>query len=89
MKSKKLLWVIIILGILVIAGSGGYLLLNRPKKAETSLQTALATRRDIGSAVQATGTIKAVVGAEVTEMIRVHVLQDTIPRPTNSDKPGR
>ena len=65
MKSKKLLWTIIILGILVIAGSGGYLLLNRPKKAEASLQTALVSRRDIGSAVQATGTIKAMVGAEV------------------------
>jgi multidrug efflux pump subunit AcrA (membrane-fusion protein) len=65
MKSKKLLWIIIILGVLVIAGLGGYLLLNRPQKAEASLQTALTTRRDIGSAVQATGTIKAMVGAEV------------------------
>ena len=71
MKSKRLLWVIIVLGILVIAGSGGYLILNRPKKAEASLQTALASRRDIGSAVQATGTIKAMVGAEVKVGSRV------------------
>ena len=39
--------------------------MNRSKKAEASLQTALTTRRDIGSSVQATGTIKAMVGAEV------------------------
>jgi macrolide-specific efflux system membrane fusion protein len=71
MKSKKLLWTIIILGILVIAGSAGYLLLNRPKKGEASSQTALVSRRDIGSSVQATGTIKAMVGAEVKVGCRI------------------
>ena len=71
MKSKKLLWTIIILGILVIAGSVGYLLLNRPKKGEASSQTALVSRRDIGSSVQATGTIKAMVGAEVKVGCRI------------------
>ncbi len=65
MKSKKLLWVIIILGVLVIVGSGMYLVSNKPKKSEASLQTALVSRRDIGSSVQATGTIKPMVGAEV------------------------
>jgi multidrug efflux pump subunit AcrA (membrane-fusion protein) len=65
MKSKRLLWIVIIIGVLVLVGSGAYLFLNKPKKAEASLQTALVSRRDIGSAVQATGTIKAMVGAEV------------------------
>jgi macrolide-specific efflux system membrane fusion protein len=65
MKSRKLLWIIIILGVIVLAGSGIYLLSKKPKKSETSLQTALVTRRDVGSLVQATGTVKAMVGAEV------------------------
>jgi multidrug efflux pump subunit AcrA (membrane-fusion protein) len=65
MKNKKLLWIIIILVVLALSGSAVYLLWSKPKKSETSLQTALVSRRDIGSSVQATGTVKAMVGAEV------------------------
>ncbi|HUL38288.1 MAG TPA: efflux RND transporter periplasmic adaptor subunit [Thermodesulfobacteriota bacterium] len=65
MKNKKLLWIIIILVVLALSGSAVYLLWSKPKKSETSLQTTLVTRRDIGSSVQATGTVKAMVGAEV------------------------
>ena len=65
MKNKKLLWIIIILVVLALSGSAVYLLWSKPKKSESSLQTALVSRRDIGSSVQATGTVKAMVGAEV------------------------
>ncbi len=65
MKSKKLLWSVVIVGALALAGSGAYLFLSKPGKAETVSQSASVTRRDIGSSVQATGTIKAMVGAEV------------------------
>jgi len=65
MKNKKLLWIIIILVVLALSGSAIYLLWGKPKKSETSLQTALVSRRDVGSLVQATGTVKAMVGAEV------------------------
>ena len=65
MKNKKLLWIIIILVVLALSGSAIYLLWGKPKKSETSLQTALVSRRNIGSSVQATGTVKAMVGAEV------------------------
>jgi RND family efflux transporter MFP subunit len=65
MKNKKLLWIIIILVVLALSGSAVYLFWSKPKKSETSLQTALVSRRDIGSLVQATGTVKAMVGAEV------------------------
>jgi multidrug efflux pump subunit AcrA (membrane-fusion protein) len=65
MKNKKLLWIIIILVVLALSGSAVYFLWSKPKKSETSLQTALVSRRDIGSSVQATGTVKAMVGAEV------------------------
>ena len=71
MKNKKLLWIIIILVVIALSGSAVYLLWSKPKKSEASLQTALASRRDIGSAVQATGTIKAMVGAEVKVGSRV------------------
>jgi multidrug efflux pump subunit AcrA (membrane-fusion protein) len=64
MKNKKLLWIIIFV-FLAISGSGVYLLWGKPKKSEASLQTALVSRRDIGSSVQATGTVKAMVGGEV------------------------
>ena len=64
MKSKRLLWIIIFV-FLAISGSAVYLLWGKPKKSEASLQTALVSRRDIGSSVQATGTVKATVGAEV------------------------
>ncbi len=70
MISKKLLWVMIV-GILVIAGSGLYFVLNKPGKSSASLQTALVSRRDIGSSVQATGTVKAMVGAEVKVGARI------------------
>jgi multidrug efflux pump subunit AcrA (membrane-fusion protein) len=65
MKNKKLLWIIIILVVLALSGSAVYLLWSKPKKSEASLQTVLVSRRDIGSSVQATGTVKAMVGAEV------------------------
>jgi multidrug efflux pump subunit AcrA (membrane-fusion protein) len=64
MKNKKLLWIIILV-VLALSGSAVYLLWSKPKKSEASLQTALVSRRDIGSSVQATGTVKAMVGAEV------------------------
>jgi multidrug efflux pump subunit AcrA (membrane-fusion protein) len=65
MKNKKLLWIIIILVVLALSGSAVYLLWSKPKRSETSLQTTLVSRRGVGSSVQATGTVKAMVGAEV------------------------
>jgi macrolide-specific efflux system membrane fusion protein len=60
-----------IVGVLVIAGSGLYFVLNKPRKSNASLQTDMVSRRDIGSSVQATGTIKAMVGAEVKVGARI------------------
>jgi len=62
--KRKLLW--IVLSVMVLAATGGVMwyAFKRPAGA-TGPATALVTRRDLSATVTATGTIKAMVGAEV------------------------
>lgn len=62
--KRKLLW--IVLSVMVLAATGGatWYAFKRPAGA-TGPATALVTRRDLSATVTATGTIKAMVGAEV------------------------
>jgi HlyD family secretion protein len=62
--ARKLVWIGIAAAALATAGAGGWYALKRP--AATSGPTmALVTRRDLSATVTATGTVKAMVGAEV------------------------
>jgi multidrug efflux pump subunit AcrA (membrane-fusion protein) len=62
--KRKLLW--IVLSVTVLGGLGGttWYAFKRPAGAAGPV-TALVTRRDLSATVTATGTIKAMVGAEV------------------------
>ena len=64
LRKRKLLW--IVLSVMVLAATGGatWYAFKRPAGA-TGPATALVARRDLSATVTATGTIKAMVGAEV------------------------
>ncbi len=70
MKRKTLIIVLIVLVTLVSMGLYSYSALFPPETAE-EFRTAKVTRRDLGATVQATGIVKAVVGAEVKVGSRV------------------
>jgi len=63
-KGRRLVWISMAMLIAAIAGVGGWYVLARPVTT-TGPATAVVTRRDLSATVTATGTIKAMVGAEV------------------------
>jgi len=62
--KRKLLWIVLSVMVLVATGGAMWYAFKRPAGA-TGPATALVTRRDLSATVTATGTIKAMVGAEV------------------------
>ena len=63
MKKK---WIVMIIVVLVAAASfGAYKLFLAKANKEVNFQTETLKRRDIASSVQATGVIRAKIGAEV------------------------
>jgi macrolide-specific efflux system membrane fusion protein len=70
MKRKTIIILLIVLVTLVSMGLYSYSALFPPKTDE-EFRTAKVTRRDLGATVQATGIVKAVVGAEVKVGSRV------------------
>ncbi len=70
MKRKTLIVLLIALVVLVLMGLYSYSALF-PVETHEELRTAKVTRRDLGTTVQATGIVKAVVGAEVKVGSRV------------------
>lgn len=71
--KKSLLWILllIIVGGAVIGYFKGWIVLGSQGGDEVELQSAMVTRRDIGSTVIATGIIKPSVGSEVRVGSRV------------------
>ena len=63
-KGRKLVWIGMTVAVIALAGVGGWYVLTRPV-ATTGPTIALVARRDLSATVTATGTIKAMVGAEV------------------------
>lgn len=69
MKKK---WIIIVIVVLVAAASfGAYKLFVAKATKEVNFQTETVKRRDIASSVQATGVIRAKIGAEVKVGARI------------------
>lgn len=64
MKKKSIIIISVIL-VVVIAVVLGMFVFSGGEKKESTLETAIVTRKDIGSTVIATGIIKPMVGAEV------------------------
>jgi multidrug efflux pump subunit AcrA (membrane-fusion protein) len=62
--GRKLVWIGIAAAALATAGAGGWYAMSRPA-ATSGPAMALVARRDLSATVTATGTIKAMVGAEV------------------------
>jgi macrolide-specific efflux system membrane fusion protein len=62
--KRKLLWIVLSVAVLGAAGGATWYAFKRPAGA-TGPATALVARRDLSATVTATGTIKAMVGAEV------------------------
>jgi membrane fusion protein, macrolide-specific efflux system len=60
----KLLWVVLSAMVLATTGGATWYVFKRPAGA-TGPATALVVRRDLSATVTATGTIKAMIGAEV------------------------
>jgi macrolide-specific efflux system membrane fusion protein len=62
--KRKLLWIVLSLTVLGVTGEGTWYAFKSPAGA-TGPAMAFVTRRDLSATVTATGTIKAMVGAEV------------------------
>ena len=76
MKKKYYLTAAVLIIILIFIF--GYLLLSEKNETRHQIQTAVVTRRDLGSSVLATGIVKAMVGAEVRVGSRVSGLVKNI-----------
>jgi multidrug efflux pump subunit AcrA (membrane-fusion protein) len=63
-RTRRLVWISVIVAALAIGGGTTWYALQRPT-GSTGPVTALVTRRDLSATVTATGTVKAMVGAEV------------------------
>jgi len=63
-KGRKLVWSSMAVVLIALAGAGGWYTLRRPA-APAGPAIAPVMRRDLSATVTATGTIKAMVGAEV------------------------
>lgn len=63
-SRRRLGWLVLIVAVVAIGAGTTWSLLKRPT-GPTGPTTALVTRRDLSATVTATGTIKAMVGAEV------------------------
>ena len=63
-RKRRLSWITLAVAALAIGGGTTWYVLTRPT-GPTSPVTALVTRRDLSATVTATGTVKAMVGAEV------------------------
>ena len=70
MKNK---WVVMVIVVLVIAAASfwGYKMFLAKANKEVNFQTETVKRRDIASSVQATGVIRAKIGAEVKVGARI------------------
>jgi HlyD family secretion protein len=62
--TRRLIWIAVAVAALAIGGGATWYVLTRPT-GSTGPVTALVTRRDLSATVTATGTVKAMVGAEV------------------------
>ena len=71
MKKKKWIYLIIAVVILIAAGLITYRLVNGKDGKPPAFQTETVKRRDIASSVQATGVIRAKIGAEVKVGARI------------------
>jgi macrolide-specific efflux system membrane fusion protein len=69
-KGRKLVWIGMAVSVIALAGAGGWYALSRPANP-TGPAIALVARRDLSATVTATGTIKAMVGAEVRVGARI------------------
>jgi len=63
-KGRMRLWISVLVMVIALAGAGGWLALKRSTPASGPAIAGVA-RRDLSAVVTATGTIKAMVGAEV------------------------
>ena len=63
-RKRRLSWITLAVAALAIGGGTTWYVLKRPT-GPTGPVTALVTRRDLSATVTATGTVKAMVGAEV------------------------
>ena len=63
-RKRRLIWITVVVAALSIGGGTTWYVLKRPT-GPTGPVTALVTRRDLSATVTATGTVKAMVGAEV------------------------
>jgi multidrug efflux pump subunit AcrA (membrane-fusion protein) len=68
--KRKLLWIVLSVVVLGATGGATWYAFKRPAGA-TGPATALVVRRDLSATVTATGTIKAMVGAEVRVGARI------------------
>ncbi len=69
-RGRRRLWLSVMGVILALASAGGWYVLKRPATT-TGPAIAVVTRRDLSAVVTATGTIKAMVGAEVRVGARI------------------
>jgi multidrug efflux pump subunit AcrA (membrane-fusion protein) len=63
-RKRRLIWITVAVAVLAVGGGTTWYVLTRPT-GSTGPVTALVTRRDLSATVTATGTVKAMVGAEV------------------------
>jgi multidrug efflux pump subunit AcrA (membrane-fusion protein) len=63
-RTRRLIWITLAVAALAIGGGTTWYVLKRPTGSAGPV-TALVTRRDLSATVTATGTVKAMVGAEV------------------------
>jgi multidrug efflux pump subunit AcrA (membrane-fusion protein) len=69
-KGRRLTWISLTVAVIALAGTGAWYALTRPASS-VAPPTAVVTRRDLSATVTATGTIKAMVGAEVRVGARI------------------
>jgi multidrug efflux pump subunit AcrA (membrane-fusion protein) len=69
-KGRKLVWIGVAVSVIAVAGAGGWYALGRPANP-AGPAVAPVVRRDLSATVTATGTIKAMVGAEVRVGARI------------------
>lgn len=70
-KKRKYIWLAAAIGLIIISAGIVYRFSAHGNRKENGLETAVAQKRDMGSSVQATGVLRAMVGAEVKVGARI------------------
>jgi multidrug efflux pump subunit AcrA (membrane-fusion protein) len=68
---RKTFYILAVIAVLAALGSTGMSFLSKKPDADLSVQTVTVKRKDIGSSILATGTVKPVIGAEVKVGARI------------------